>query len=187
MQLTRFHRSEGAQGLIEFALISPLLLLLFLGVVDFSRFMYYDNAIRSAARTGAEVASNHCFYPYNCAESSAAATDDYVMQAVACEARPYVYLNPQPSTCSPCLSNSCTSPYASDPCSPSCSQDVYIDPAYAPGSSVTDASGADVTVSVGYDFRPITPIIGKFFSTQSCYPGDTGTHTLCATFVGRVD
>jgi Flp pilus assembly protein TadG len=45
---------SGAQSLVEFALIVPVLVLLFLGAVDLTRAFYYyialDNATRAAAR-----------------------------------------------------------------------------------------------------------------------------------------
>jgi hypothetical protein len=46
-----------------------------------------------------------------------------------------------------------------------------------------------VTVTVGYSFKPLTFLMNQFFSEQSCFTGDTPTvnhHTLCAASVGRV-
>lgn len=85
---------EDAQGVIEFALIVTALLLVFLGTVDFSRFLYYTTAISNAARTGAEAASNHCFTRSNCATSSTPASADFVMWSVYCEARPLSNFKP---------------------------------------------------------------------------------------------
>ena len=46
-------RREAGQELVEFALILPLLLLLFLGIIEFGRAMLAYNTIANAAREGA--------------------------------------------------------------------------------------------------------------------------------------
>ena len=56
--MTRFFRSEDAQGLVEFALIlPPLLLLLVLGLVEIGTVLSVAMTMSSAAREGARVAS----------------------------------------------------------------------------------------------------------------------------------
>ena len=51
------HRSgQRSQALIEFALVSPVLLLLLFGVIDLGRAIFYYDAINHAAREGARVA-----------------------------------------------------------------------------------------------------------------------------------
>ena len=40
---------EGAQSVVEFALLAMVLLIIFAGVVDFSRFMYFQTAVDNAA------------------------------------------------------------------------------------------------------------------------------------------
>jgi Flp pilus assembly protein TadG len=52
-----FHGDRGGQGLVEFALVAPLLLLLILGTVDLGRGFYYAIGISSAARAAALSAS----------------------------------------------------------------------------------------------------------------------------------
>jgi hypothetical protein len=51
-------RSPGqeSQALIEFALISPLLLLLIFGIIDIGRAVFYYDTLNHAAREGARVA-----------------------------------------------------------------------------------------------------------------------------------
>jgi hypothetical protein len=49
-------RSTG-QGLVEFALVFPILLLLLVGIVDMGRFVYTANVLSQAAREAARVAS----------------------------------------------------------------------------------------------------------------------------------
>jgi Flp pilus assembly protein TadG len=50
------NRAQRSQALIEFALVSPVLLLLTFGVVDIGRAIFYYDTINHAAREGARVA-----------------------------------------------------------------------------------------------------------------------------------
>lgn len=50
-------RSQRSQALVEFALISPIFLLVMFGAIDISRLLYTYSAISSAARDGARTAS----------------------------------------------------------------------------------------------------------------------------------
>jgi Flp pilus assembly protein TadG len=49
-------RSQRSQALIEFALVSPVLLLLLFGIVDIGRAVFYYDTVSHAAREGARVA-----------------------------------------------------------------------------------------------------------------------------------
>jgi Flp pilus assembly protein TadG len=49
-------RGQRSQALIEFALVSPVLLLLTFGVVDIGRAVFYYDTLNHAAREGARVA-----------------------------------------------------------------------------------------------------------------------------------
>jgi Flp pilus assembly protein TadG len=49
-------RSERGQALVEFALVIPVLLLIFMGILDFGRAIYAYNTLSNAAREGARVA-----------------------------------------------------------------------------------------------------------------------------------
>ncbi len=55
---TRARRNGGqrSQALIEFALVSPVLLLLLFGVIDIGRAIFYYDTVNHAAREGARVA-----------------------------------------------------------------------------------------------------------------------------------
>jgi len=182
---------EEAQSMIELAVLMGFLLLVFLGTVDVSRFMYYDNAIRNAARVGAETAMEHCTSRNNCDVSTTPITPDVVLQSAACESYPYIKLTyvEKTSACntSPCPASSYTG---------CCSQDLCIS---YPKRSGTPASQDPVYVDVGYNFQLVTPFIEKFFQTtglfqpQSCFSATPNAgnfeaiHTLCARAIGRVD
>lgn len=180
-------RGEEAQALVEFGIIITALLLLFLGTIDFSRFVYYDSAIRNAARVGAEVAGNYCNMP-GCGNQTSPTSDSLVLQATYCEATQNTLLSglaevslAPTATCTPCTTSTCD-PCPTTTCS-SCSKDICISP------SGTRTAGTNVTISVGYNFKPISPYLSPFFPAKSCYTGDstlTNHHTLCASMVGRV-
>jgi hypothetical protein len=52
----RARRRASGQSLAEFALVLPVLLLLFMGILDFGRAVYAYNTLSNAAREGARVA-----------------------------------------------------------------------------------------------------------------------------------
>src|SRR6266853_2873886 len=52
----RPHPRQRSQALIEFALISPVLLLLLFGTVDIGRAVFYYDTVNHAAREGARTA-----------------------------------------------------------------------------------------------------------------------------------
>lgn len=213
-------RGEEAQGVIEFALMAMVLMYFFLGTVDFARFIYYSDALTSAARVGAEVASNHCAYEdYGCGTTNNGTyvTDNFVMWATYCEAQSTVNLNlGQYTVGAPNTSPVTTSPYANNgskstlgpcqaddtssswtptcangaACTTPCTHDICVAPA-------TRSSGTLISVSVGYDFQPITPLMGQFFSAKQCWATtdspapsqsdpSSNKHTLCAKAVGKV-
>ena len=55
----RFHRGEGAQSLVEFALILPIFLLLVTGLFDLARAVWQENTLAYAAREGTRYAIVH--------------------------------------------------------------------------------------------------------------------------------
>jgi Flp pilus assembly protein TadG len=55
----RFHRGEGAQSLVEFALILPIFLLLITGLFDLARAVWQENSLAYAAREGTRWAIVH--------------------------------------------------------------------------------------------------------------------------------
>ncbi len=181
---------EIAQGLIEFAILGSLLITIFLGLVDFSRFLYYDNAIRNASRTGAESAMEYCSSSSNCAQSKTPMTDDVIVQATVCESQQIVTLQPQisASQCAiPCDPGVCANGSGFPSTATTyCTQDVCIT-----GSQSPRVVGNDVTVYVGYSFQPISFPMKPFFTTRSCFPAsqiqnESTTHTLCSQATGRV-
>jgi Flp pilus assembly protein TadG len=56
-RLRRYARSQRSQALVEFAMVSPLFLLVIFTAIDISRLLYTYTAVSSAARDGARTAS----------------------------------------------------------------------------------------------------------------------------------
>jgi Flp pilus assembly protein TadG len=54
-----FHRGEGAQSLVEFALVLPIFLLLITGLFDLARAVWQENTLAYAAREGSRWAIVH--------------------------------------------------------------------------------------------------------------------------------
>lgn len=71
------------QALLELALVLPLLVLLVLGVVDFSRVLLANNIITNMSREGADLASRG-----NVQGADANASNQYIMTAVGYTAQP---------------------------------------------------------------------------------------------------
>ena len=57
--LGRFARDQGAQSLVEFALILPIFLLLVTGILDSARAVWQENTLAFAAREGTRYAIVH--------------------------------------------------------------------------------------------------------------------------------
>lgn len=55
-------RSQTSQGLTEFALIAPVLLLLTFGIIDFGRGLYFYITLQQAANEGARVAVRASYF-----------------------------------------------------------------------------------------------------------------------------
>lgn len=168
-------RDDGGQAVVEFALLITVLFFIFLGVVDFARFMYDETALQNSVRQGVEMAMNHCPNPGNCGLSSTPTSSSIVLWATSCESQGVLNLQPSFTSCSPG-----TGPAWTPTCAGACSNCV---------ADICDAvSGNTVTVSAGYTFTPFTPFISTFFPVQSCFSGDASAngHTLCARVTGVV-
>ena len=59
MRFTRFSKDEGAQSLVEFALVLPLLLLMVTGLFDVARAAWQENTLAYSAREGSRYAIVH--------------------------------------------------------------------------------------------------------------------------------
>ena len=163
-------RAGRGQGLTEFALVLPVLLLLLLGVVDFGRAIYYY--IGTSEGVGESVR-------WATLSSSGNPSNSDVLNAATPQA-PYLSLAPCPNGF---ISGSITDPTA--PVPPVGSGWLYItappggnaDGANSPGgetaaklppcaSSVRAAVGDRLHVTVVYNFQPVTPLIQNIVGSR---------------------
>lgn len=70
---TRLRRSDRGTAAVEFAILAPVMVLLFLGLIEISRFAYYALLASNAARAGAQYG----------AQSNTSAADSSGMTAYA--------------------------------------------------------------------------------------------------------
>src|SRR5437773_12170143 len=61
-RLMAYFRSERSQGLTEFAIIAPVILLLTFGIIDFARGLHLYITLQQAANEGARVAVRASYF-----------------------------------------------------------------------------------------------------------------------------
>ncbi len=157
-------KSQRSQALIEFALVSPVLLLLLFGVIDLGRAILYYDTLNHAAREGARVAVR---------ASNQLPTNADVLNAVSAQmlGAPVTEPCPQgPVTSSTPPANSGYL-YVTEPGPPSAVESTP--PPNAPGgeypaaasgscSAVNPASGNEqLQVTVRFNLVLITPIVAQ--------------------------
>lgn len=122
--MRRTRRRSHGQGLVEFALIFPIFILLLVIVFDFGRAIYAHHTIANAARQGARVAI----------------VDQNPGAVRATALAETVGLNPD---------------------------DIAVDLTALTTSCVTLKIGCETEVTVNYDFRPLTPIVGNIIGPMT--------------------
>lgn len=156
-------RCGNAQSLVEFALLSPLLVLLIFGAIDVSRVVYTYNAISNATREGARLVS---LKPQIQSDCDPLTRMKSVAQGFNLSQDPHSYdsttVNTDPNNSSP----------PNGPSTPSAGNGyMYIYPAVATNatgscSNTTNRPTAtNVTVQVNYSFTPLTPLVSSIFGS----------------------
>jgi TadE-like protein len=162
--------SEGAQGMVEFAILLPLLLFVVFAAIDVGRVVYTYNAISSAAREGARLVA---LTPQKYSDCDPLHRMELVGQAFPLVQDPQsVYdftknidpnTNPMPAGEGPTPGGQIPLGYGY----------IYIYPAVA--NSTTDCTGpgrpcpqnssniSNVAVAINYRFVPLTPLISNLF------------------------
>lgn len=124
--IRKYLRNNRGQALVEFALIVPVLLLLVLGIMEFSMVIHQYMVVAGASREGARAAA---------LGDSNDAVEAAVQNAATGLDSTKLIVTPVPSP--------------------------------------TRTQGEAVTVTVTYPFKPITPLIGAFFSEDYRIKGVT--------------
>jgi len=155
---------QRSQALIEFALVSPVLLLLLFGVIDIGRAIFYYDTLNHAAREGARVAAR---------ASNQLPTNTDVLSAVSAQMLGVPVTQPCPqgpiSTSTP--PHSAAWLYVTEPAPPGVAE--TSPPPNAPGgeysaaaaggcSAVNPATGNDqLQVTLRFNLVLITPIVAQ--------------------------
>ena len=169
-------RSQRSQGLTEFALIAPVILLLTFGIIDLGRALYIYITLQQAANEGARVAVRASYFIDPNGASHNWPKNSDVLSAVQGHAVAAILGNPCPNGPIPNGGN----PQGAPSVPPSNTGWVFItDPSAAgnatpnaprgqlpynpPPAGCNDAVAADgnqpLKVTLWYTFQPITPVI----------------------------
>jgi hypothetical protein len=155
-------RSQRSQALVEFAIVSPVFLLIVFSAIDISRLLYAYTAISSAARDGARTASL----------ATSLFTDCQIIQEVELVGQGFpVKMDPNSLVGNSDPNNPAGLLQPTIP--PPNTGYAYIWPAvataYPPDSNCSSSqqravsqSVKHVAVEVQYNFTPLLPIVGTF-------------------------
>lgn len=142
--MTRKRDRSRGQGLVEFALVFPVLAVLIFGIIDFGRAIFIYSVVQDAAREGARYAIVHGSQSQSidglCASGPGASCDPSGAN-VAARSRQYSYgLDPSQLTTGACWGFGCT---------------VSSDCTSATNTAATNAPLIPVTVASCYGFNTI--------------------------------
>lgn len=155
----RRQRRQGGQGLVEFALVIPLFLLVMFGLIDVGRFVYLNSTLSQAAREGARLGSVEASYRGSvdpacgtvggpvCPASDAALRTDITAAA-----------------------NRMMQPFANvGPAEVSCNAEGSTPPSgnWTGTACTFNSPKSIISVRVSATFTPITPIISQLFGTRT--------------------
>lgn len=160
--MIRTSDGKRGQGLVEFALVLPLFLLLIFGLIDIGRLVYMNSVLSQAAREGARTASVEASW-LGSSDPSCNAPNGPVCPADIATLQAHVVA----------AVNRMVAPFGSIP-----SNKVYIScvasspPTGAwttanPSPCVNRASGNLVSVRVLLTFSPITPVASGFVGSPT--------------------
>jgi hypothetical protein len=176
--------SQRSQGLTEFALIAPVLLLLTFGIVDFGRGLYFYITLQQAANEGARVAVRASYFIDPNGAPHTWPTDADVAAAVQYHAVTEVLANPCPNGPIPNGGNPVgsaqlpptntgwifvTDPSAAGNGTPNGPRGgLGVLPAPGPGcNAITPAVGNEpIKVTLWFNFSPLTPIISQVLGNK---------------------
>jgi hypothetical protein len=175
-RLKRWFRSQRSQGMTEFAIIAPIILLLTFGIIDFGRGLYFYITLQQAANEGARVAVRASDFTDPAGGTHNWPSNADVQAAIQAHAVTEVLANPCPNGPIPNGGN----PVGSLQLPPSNTGWIFItDPSLAgngipnaprgqlpfnpPPAGCNDAVAANgnepLKVTLWFNFQPLTPLI----------------------------
>jgi Flp pilus assembly protein TadG len=162
-------RRRTGQGLVEFALVLPVFLLMIFGVIDGGRFVYMSSVLSQAAREGARVGTVEVSW-LGSADGSCGQTGGPTCPATAAALKADV-LN---------AANRMVTPFANV-----VSAQLYVS-CDAPGSAPSGAwtvgtvcdgstgvTGNVLSVRVALTYQPITPLVGQIIGSRTLFGSAT--------------
>jgi TadE-like protein len=158
-RLLSARRRRRGQGLVEFALVIPIFLLVLFGLIDVGRYVYLNSTLSQAAREGARLGSVEVSYRGSTDPACGAIggpvcpANDTVLRADITAA-----------------ANRMMSPFGSvGSVQISCVQKGTTPPTGSWVGTVCNfnAPGSIISVRVTASFTPITPLISQIFGTKS--------------------
>jgi hypothetical protein len=176
VRLKRWFRSQRSQGMTEFAIIAPIILLLTFGIIDFGRGLYFYITLQQAANEGARVAVRASDFTDPGGGTHTWPSNADVQAAIQAHAVTEVLANPCPNGPIPNGGN----PAGSLQLPPSNTGWIFItDPSLAgngipnaprgqlpfnpPPAGCNDAVAANgnepLKVTLWFNFQPLTPLI----------------------------
>jgi len=150
-------RHSRGQGLVEFALVLPVFLLILFGVMDMGRYVFLNSVLSQAAREAARVGA---------VEASWVGSGDAACGAAGgpvCPASVNALHTDMTSG-----ANRMMAPFASIPVAnlySSCDSTSGPAGSWTTQTCTTRSAGSVVSVRVQVPFTPITPIIGQIVGT----------------------
>ena len=164
-------KSQRSQGLVEFALIAPILVLLLFGIIDFGRVIYVYATLNQAVNEGARTAIR---------DSALLPNNNDVETAVKHHAVDVVLANPCPNgpitTATPPANQGWI--YITEPNPPSTAESLSPTLENAPGGQTWGNSNgtcsatnpahdhAPLQITIRYNFVPFTPLIQQVTANQ---------------------
>jgi hypothetical protein len=199
-QALRWFSSQRSQGLVEFAIIAPILLLLTFGIIDFGRGLYFYITLQQAANEGARVAVRASYFIDQNGTTHQWPTDADVATAVSAHAVAESLANPCPNGPIPNGGNPVGSPqlppantgwiFITDPSTAGNGngQNVVGTPLVVANGprgglgtqTVTGAGCLDIKPAVGnepikvtlwFNFQPLTPLIQQVVGNRIVITG----------------
>src|SRR5450759_786746 len=174
-------RGGRGQGLVEFSLVFPILVLVFFGTIDGARLLYTNSQLSQAAREGARVAAVEARWigittltDPSCvsAESQITAANPGAHVCPATPAALKAHVVAAVNRMSVAL-NAITDVYLAcdagtafgDPAPTGAWTEATVSFKECAGSSAPNSAGALVSVRIVYTFTPITPIAGSLIGS----------------------
>jgi hypothetical protein len=155
----RSGRRTRGQSLVEFALVIPIFLLMFFGLIDVGRFVYLNSTLSQAAREGARLGSVEASYRNSLDPACGA------LGGPVCPAGDVVLRNHITAA-----ANRMMSPFGSVQTTQlSCVDSSGTPPTgnWTGSGCSNNAPGGIISVRVTATFTPITPIISQLFGTKA--------------------